>query len=122
MTRNRTYYQCICDYQSKARSIPAIITPVNAEARKDNARNIGRDYAAHASARGGFRLYQMSDQEVHELYQTRAAIEGQMARIPAERHTPQDIAALRKTISEEENISYNQVCEYFEANRNILTR
>ena len=37
---------------------------------------------------------------MHELYQTRAAIEGQMARILAERHTPQYIAALRKTISE----------------------
>ena len=71
------------------------------------------------SAQGGFRLYQMSDQEVRELYQTRAAIEGQVARILAERHTPQDIATLRKTISKEENISSNSVREYFEANRNI---
>jgi len=47
------------------------------------------------SAQGGFRLYRMSDQEVRELYQTRAAIEGQVARILAERHTPQDIASLR---------------------------
>ena len=70
-------------------------------------------------AQGGFRLYQMSDQEVRELYQTRAAIEGQVARILAERHTPQDIATLRKTISKEENISSNSVREYFEANRNI---
>ena len=61
----------------------------------------------------------MSDQEVRELYQTRAAIEGQVARILAERHTPQDIATLRKTISKEENISSNSVREYFEANRNI---
>ena len=71
------------------------------------------------SAQGGFRLYQMSDQEVRELYQTRAAIEGQVARILAERHKPQDIATLRKTISKEENISSNSVREYFEANRNI---
>jgi len=71
------------------------------------------------SAQGGFRLYQMSDQEVRELYQTRAAIEGQVARLLAERHTPQDIATLRKTISKEENISSNSVREYFEANRNI---
>ena len=71
------------------------------------------------SAQGGFRLYQMSDQEVRELYQTRAAIEGQVARILAERHTPQDIATLRKTISKEENISSNSVREYFEANGNI---
>jgi len=71
------------------------------------------------SAQGGFRLYQMSDQEVRELYQTRAAIEGQVARILAERHTADDIAALRKTITDEEKISSHSVRDYFEANRNI---
>jgi len=71
------------------------------------------------SAQGGFRLYQMSDQEVRELYQTRAAIEGQVARILAERHTADDIATLRKTITDEENISSHSVRDYFEANRNI---
>jgi len=74
------------------------------------------------SAQGGFRLHQMSDQEVRELYQTRAAIEGQVARILAERHTPEDITALRATIAKEEKISSASVREYFEANRNIHRR
>lgn len=74
------------------------------------------------SAQGGFRLYEMSDQEVKELYQTRAAIEGQVARILAEHHTEADLATLRKTISKEENISSDSVREYFEANRNIHRR
>ncbi len=72
------------------------------------------------SAQGGFVLYQMSDQEVRELYQTRAAIEGQVARILAERHTPDNLKVLRKTITKEEKItSAANVREYFEANRNI---
>lgn len=74
------------------------------------------------SAQGGFRLYQMSDQEVRELYQTRAAIEGQVARILAENHTPENITDLRSTISTEENISSKTIREYFEANRNIHRR
>lgn len=74
------------------------------------------------SAQGGFRLHQMSDQEVRELYQTRAAIEGQVARILAERHTPEDIKTLRDTITKEEKISSASVREYFEANRNIHRR
>ena len=74
------------------------------------------------SAQGGFRLYQMSDQEVRELYQTRAAIEGQVARILAENHTSENIADLRNTIVTEENISSKTIKEYFEANRNIHRR
>lgn len=74
------------------------------------------------SAQGGFRLYQMTDQEVRELYQTRAAIEGQVARILAERHTADDLKALRETIKKEENISSDSAREYFEANRNIHRR
>lgn len=74
------------------------------------------------SAQGGFRLYEMSDQEVRELYQTRAAIEGQVARILAQHHTAEDIDSLRKTVIKEENISSASVREYFEANRNIHRR
>lgn len=74
------------------------------------------------SLQGGFRLYQMSDQEVRELYQSRAAIEGQVARILAENHTASDIADLRDTVAKEENISSASVQEYFEANRNIHRR
>lgn len=75
------------------------------------------------SAQGGFVLYQMGDQEVRELYQTRAAIEGQVARILAERHTGDDIKSLRSTIKKEEKItSAANVREYFEANRTIHRR
>jgi DNA-binding GntR family transcriptional regulator len=71
------------------------------------------------SAQGGYRLHQMSDQEVRELYQTRAAIEGQVARILAEKNDPSDLAKLRETIKREENISSATIRDYFEANRNI---
>lgn len=74
------------------------------------------------SAQGGYRLHQMSDQEVRELYQTRAAIEGQVARILAENNDPADIANLRETVAREENISSTTVRDYFEANRNIHRR
>ena len=74
------------------------------------------------SAQGGYRLHQMSDQEVRELYQTREAIEGQVARILAEKNDPSDHAKLRETIQREENISSASVRNYFEANRNIHRR
>ena len=74
------------------------------------------------SAQGGYRLHQMSDEEVRELYQTRAAIEGQVARILAEKNDSSDFAELRDTIQREENISSASVRNYFEANRNIHRR
>ncbi len=74
------------------------------------------------SAQGGYRLHQMSDQEVRELYQTRAAIEGQVARILAEKNDASDHALLRETIQREENISSASIRDYFEANRNIHRR
>ena len=71
------------------------------------------------SNRGSFRLYQMGDEEVKELYQSRAAVEGQCARILAVNHTAEDIDALRRVVEEEENITDKTVRGYFEANRNI---
>ena len=71
------------------------------------------------SKRGSFRLYQMGDEEVKELYQSRAAVEGQCARILAVHHTPEDIAYLRGVVEREENVTDHSVREYFEANRNI---
>ena len=71
------------------------------------------------SNRGSFRLYQMGDDEVKELYQSRAAVEGQCARILAVNHTPEDIAHLRSVVEKEENITDRSVRGYFEANRNI---
>lgn len=71
------------------------------------------------SNRGSFRLYQMDDQEVKELYQSRAAVEGQCARILAVRQNPEDIAVLRDTVRREENVEDQTTRAYFDANRNI---
>lgn len=71
------------------------------------------------SNRGSFRLYQMGDEEVKELYQSRAAVEGQCARILAVNHTQADIDTLRAVVEREENIIDKTVRGYFEANRNI---
>lgn len=71
------------------------------------------------SNRGTFRLYVMDDQEIRELYQSRAAIEGQAARILAVRGDAAEIAALRALVAAEENITDHSARVYFEANRNI---
>lgn len=71
------------------------------------------------SKRGSFRLYRMDDQEVKELYQSRAAVEGQCARILAVRRDPKDIATLRAIVEREERLTEHTARAYFEANRNI---
>lgn len=78
-----------------------------------------QDGVLEVSNRGSFRLYQMSDSEVRELYQARAAVEGQSARILAEAHDPNIVAQLRETVRREEDISEPDARTYFEANRNI---
>ena len=50
------------------------------------------------SSRGSFKLYKMNEDEVKELYQSRAAVEGQCARILAAHHSDEDIVFLRETI------------------------
>ena len=69
--------------------------------------------------RGSFKIYEMGDKEVRELYQSRAAIEGQCARILASKNNPLDIEALRQTIIKEEDLKVHTARAYFEANRNI---
>ena len=71
------------------------------------------------SNRGSFRLYRMDDDEVKELYQSRAAVEGQCARILAARGDPADISALRTVVTREESITEKTARAYFEANRKI---
>ncbi|KMW59201.1 Transcriptional regulator, GntR family [Candidatus Rhodobacter oscarellae] len=71
------------------------------------------------SNRGTFRLYQMDDDEVKELYQSRAAVEGQAARILAVRNDPSEIAMLREIVSREEGLNDHSARAYFEANRAI---
>ncbi|MEM8755635.1 MAG: GntR family transcriptional regulator [Pseudomonadota bacterium] len=74
------------------------------------------------SPRGGFVLYKMDEHEVKELYQARAAIEGQAARILAHQNDPQVNAMLRATVQAEEDIASPTVRAYFEANRTIHRR
>ena len=74
------------------------------------------------SANGGFRLYQISDREVLELYQSRTAIEGQVARLLAEKNDPDIVNALREYILKQENRPLQTARDYFEVNRNIHRR
>ena len=71
------------------------------------------------SKRGGFQVYRMSHNEVHELYQARAAIEGQAVRILASKVDMKKMRDLRALIEKEENISSPSIEAYFTANRNI---
>ena len=71
------------------------------------------------STRGSFKLYRMDNQEIRELYQSRAAVEGQCARIVAVNHTADQITHLRKTVEQQENVSEHSARAYFDANRNI---
>ncbi len=71
------------------------------------------------SNRGSFRLYQMDNKEIKELYQSRAAIEGQSARILAANATSSQISELRRAIQVEEKKPLNDARGYFEANRAI---
>lgn len=71
------------------------------------------------SNRGSFRLYRMDDDEVRELYQSRAAVEGQCARILAVRGDAEDIEYLRDMVHREENLAEQSAAAYFDANRNI---
>jgi len=72
-----------------------------------------------AAKRGGFKLHRMTETEVRQLYQARAAIEGQAARILASQNKSSLNDQLRSTILQaEKNVAPN-VKAYFEANRNI---
>lgn len=74
------------------------------------------------SSRGGFVLYRMSEGEIRELYQARAAVESQAARILASQNDGLKNSELRATVEKEENISTPSVQAYFDANRNIHRR
>lgn len=71
------------------------------------------------SQRGGFVIRQIDEEEISELYGTRAAIEGFAARQLAERNDPGVNAELRRTIAEKENLSEHTVQAYFDANLQI---
>lgn len=71
------------------------------------------------SSSGNFKLYRMDAQEVRELYQSRAAVEGQCARILATNISAKKLEELYKIVEREEAIENETAQAYFEANRNI---
>ena len=71
------------------------------------------------SPRGGFMLRRVSEAEAKEIYEARAAIEGQAARILAIRNDAADHARLRQVIEREEDLTSHTVQAYFAANRAI---
>lgn len=81
-----------------------------------------QDGVLATSPRGGFMLHRIAEGEIRELYQARAAVESQAARILAAQNDPIKNAELRATIAREENISTPSVQAYFNANRAIHRR
>ena len=71
------------------------------------------------AASGGFRLARLDQSEVRQLYQARAAIEGQAARILAAQANPQVLDGLRDLIRRNENLTTPSTRDYFVANRCI---
>ncbi|MEL6964304.1 MAG: GntR family transcriptional regulator, partial [Pseudomonadota bacterium] len=71
------------------------------------------------SPRGGFMLRRISEREAGEIYDVRAAIEGQAVRLLALRNDPAVHNHLRQVIAKEENVTSETVQAYFSANRTI---
>lgn len=68
---------------------------------------------------GGFRLARISQDDIIHLYQARAAVEVQAARILTARAAQLDFAPLRALIARNEAIENPSVMDYFVANRAI---
>ena len=68
---------------------------------------------------GGFRLAKISEEETLELYQARAAIEGQAARILTARGDMEELDRLRELILRTEDLKEPTTRNYFVANRAI---
>jgi DNA-binding GntR family transcriptional regulator len=73
----------------------------------------------HLANSGGFRLAKISEDETLELYQARAAIEGQAARILAARQDTAELDDLRALITKHETLENPSTRDYFVANRAI---
>jgi DNA-binding GntR family transcriptional regulator len=73
----------------------------------------------HLANSGGFRLAKISEEETLELYQARAAIEGQAARILTARNDPEELERLRVLIRQTEDLKDPTTRDYFTANRTI---
>ena len=73
----------------------------------------------HLANSGGFRLAKITEEETLELYQARAAIEGQAARILTARNDKAELDQLRAVIRVNEKLSNPTTKDYFIANRTI---
>ncbi len=73
----------------------------------------------HLANSGGFRLSRISEEETLELYQARAAIEGQAARILTARNDAAELDGLRALITKTEDLKNPTTRDYFIANRTI---
>lgn len=72
-----------------------------------------------ADRKGSFRLYHMTREDTRQLYQLRAAIESQAARILAKNLSKGMCDALRETITKAEDLPEQTVRAYFDANQLI---
>lgn len=73
----------------------------------------------HLANSGGFRLSRISEDETLELYEARAAIEGQAARILTARGDAAELDGLRALITKAEDLKNPTTRDYFIANRTI---
>jgi DNA-binding GntR family transcriptional regulator len=72
-----------------------------------------------AAGTGGFVIHTITESEVRELYEARAAVEVQAARLLAARNNAARNAAIRRMIKEKEKLRAMGARDYFEANRAI---
>ncbi|MEM9439228.1 MAG: GntR family transcriptional regulator [Pseudomonadota bacterium] len=71
------------------------------------------------SSRGGFMLRRILEREAGEIYDVRAAIEGQAVHLLALCNDPAVHNHLRQVIAKEEKVTSETVQAYFSANRSI---
>ncbi len=71
------------------------------------------------AGRSGFKIRELSTDDVRESYQARGAVEGHAARIIATMRDPSIIDEIRAVIEREENIEGAEAVDYFNANRAI---
>ena len=71
------------------------------------------------SARGGFLIRRLTETEIKQLYQARAAVETQAARILTAQGDSKTLTALRKFIRKAEKSKCRSVRDYFDINRTI---
>jgi DNA-binding GntR family transcriptional regulator len=72
-----------------------------------------------AAGTGGFIIHAITDGEVREIYDARAAVEVQAARLLAGLNDPARNAVIRRTIQAKEQLRSTGARDYFEANRAI---